>query len=109
MPRADLHVHSKFSDHPTEWFLQRLGAAESYTEPETVYAIACTQGMEFVTITDHNDMRGALYLKERYPDHVITGVESTVYFPEDGCKAHLLIYNLDDRQFERVQAKRKDI
>ena len=109
MPRADLHVHSKFSDHPTEWFLQRLGAAESYTEPESVYAIARTQGMEFVTITDHNDIRGALYLKDRYPDQVITGVESTVYFPEDGCKAHLLIYNLDDRQFDRVQTKRKNI
>jgi glycosyltransferase involved in cell wall biosynthesis len=109
MVRADLHVHSRYSDHPTEWFLQRLGASESYTEPEAVYGQALSEGMDFVTITDHNDIRGALELKERYPERVITGVESTVYFPEDGCKAHLLIYGLDAAQFERVQALRTDI
>lgn len=109
MARADLHVHSRYSDHPTEWFLQRLGASESYTEPETVYSQALAEGMDFVTITDHNDIRGALELKERYPEQVITGVESTVYFPGDGCKAHLLIYGLNAAQFERVQELRTDI
>ena len=51
MARADLHVHSRYSDHPTEWFLQRLGASESYTEPEAVYEQARAEGMDFVTIT----------------------------------------------------------
>jgi glycosyltransferase involved in cell wall biosynthesis len=32
MAKADLHLHSKYSNHPSEWFLQRLGASESYTE-----------------------------------------------------------------------------
>lgn len=109
MARADLHVHSRYSDHPTEWFLQRLGASESYTEPEAVYGQALAEGMDFVTITDHNDIRGALELKERYPERVITGVESTVYFPEDGCKVHLLIYGLTATQFGRVQELRPDI
>lgn len=29
MARADLHCHSVYSEHPSEWFLQRLGAAGS--------------------------------------------------------------------------------
>ncbi|SIQ60869.1 Predicted metal-dependent phosphoesterase TrpH, contains PHP domain [Alkalispirochaeta americana] len=109
MAKADLHVHSRYSDHPTEWFLQRLGASESYTEPETIYRRALAEGMDFVTITDHNDIRGARELQERYPKRVIPGVESTTYFPEDGCKAHLLIYGLDSSQFRKIQSLRKSI
>ncbi|HTU03872.1 MAG TPA: PHP domain-containing protein, partial [Candidatus Sulfotelmatobacter sp.] len=63
MRKADLHVHSRHSDHPSEWFLQRLGAAESYTDPETVYQAAIRQGMDFVTLTDHNCLAGALDLQ----------------------------------------------
>lgn len=36
MAKADHHVHSKFSNHPSEWFLQRIGASESYTDPEFI-------------------------------------------------------------------------
>ena len=50
MAQIDLHVHSKYSNHPSEWFLQRLGASESYTEPETIYKLARQRGMDFVTI-----------------------------------------------------------
>jgi hypothetical protein len=35
--KVDLHVHSKFSHHASEWFLKKLGAFESYAEPEEVY------------------------------------------------------------------------
>ena len=31
--KADLHVHSKYSDRPSEWILRRLGAPECYTPP----------------------------------------------------------------------------
>lgn len=26
MKKADLHCHSVYSEHPSEWFLQKLGA-----------------------------------------------------------------------------------
>ncbi|MBN2645421.1 MAG: hypothetical protein JXR59_08115 [Desulfuromonadaceae bacterium] len=29
MAKVDLHVHSKYFSRPSEWFLQRLGAAEA--------------------------------------------------------------------------------
>ena len=107
--KTDLHLHSKFSDRPSEWFLQRLGTSESYTEPDFVYDTAIQRGMDFVTITDHNKIDGAIYLKEKYPNKVFIGVEVTTYFPEDGCKIHLLIYGLDEIQFESVQHLRENI
>jgi glycosyltransferase involved in cell wall biosynthesis len=107
--KADLHVHSRYSEHPDEWFLQRLGAAESYTDPETVYRLAKEKGMDYVTITDHNRIQGALLLKERYPNEVIVGVESTAYFPEDKCKIHILLYGITPEHFEVVQKIRTDI
>jgi glycosyltransferase involved in cell wall biosynthesis len=109
MTKADLHTHSKYSNHPSEWFLQRLGASESYTEPELIYQLAKEKGMNFVTVTDHNRMEASLILKEKYPNECFTGVESTAYFPEDGCKVHVLIYGFDERQFEEIQYLRKNI
>jgi hypothetical protein len=107
--KADLHVHSCFSDHPSEWFLQRLGAGESYTKPEWIYRTAKEKGMDLVTITDHNSIEGALILKEKYPEDVITGVESTTYFPEDGCKIHVLIYGLTEEGFQDIERIRNNI
>jgi len=109
MAKVDMHVHSTYSARPSEWFLQRLGTRESYTEPETVYREALKQGMAFVTITDHNTIEGALLLKERYPERVFTGLEATTYFPDTGCKVHLLIYGLDETQFAMIDRLRSDI
>ena len=109
MKKADLHVHSKFSNHPSEWFLQRIGANECYTEPEFIYQGAKERGMDYITITDHNRIEGSLLLKEKYPSEVFTGVETTTYFPEDGCKIHVLIYGLNESQFEDIQRLRTNI
>ncbi|TWI73977.1 glycosyltransferase involved in cell wall biosynthesis [Desulfobotulus alkaliphilus] len=109
MARADLHVHSMYSERPANWFLQRIGASESYTRPESIYEQAMARGMDFVTVTDHNCMEAALILKEKYPAKAFTGVESTTYFPENGCKIHLLLYGLTESDFKDVQKARKDI
>lgn len=109
MAFADLHVHSKYSNHPSEWFLQRLGTSESYTDPDYIYSESKKRGMDFVTITDHNSIEGALYLVNTYPDDTFMGVESTAYFPEDGCKVHILIFDFTVKQFEQIQRLRRDI
>lgn len=109
MKKADLHAHTRFSAHPSEWFLKRLGTRESYTEPEELYNKAKESGMDYVAVTDHNNIDGALELKQNHPDDVITGVESTVYFPEDKCKIHLLFYGINERQFSEIDALRENI
>lgn len=109
MTKTDLHVHSKYSNHPSEWFLKRIGASESYTEPDFIYEKAKANGMNYVTITDHNNISGSIYLKQKYPHDVFTGVESTAYFPEDGTKIHILIYDISEKQFEIIEKIRKNI
>ncbi len=109
MAKADLHLHSKYSNHPSEWFLQRLGASESYTEPEYIYKTSIEKGMTFVTVTDHNKIDASLSLKELYPERAFTGVEVTTYFPENQCKIHVLVYGLNEKQFDEIQSIRKDI
>jgi hypothetical protein len=107
--KADLHVHSKYSEHPNDWFLKRLGAAESYTEPELIYQTAKENGMTYVTLTDHNRIDGALLLKQKHPDDVFVSVEATTYFPEDECKIHVLIYGITEKQFDEIQRLRTSI
>jgi len=43
--RVDLHVHSKYSTRPPQWFLQKIGCPESFTEPLHLYKIAKQRGM----------------------------------------------------------------
>jgi len=109
MAQVDLHCHSKYSKHPSEWFLQRIGAAESYTEPDFIYKTAKSRGMDFVTVTDHNNMEAAWLLHQKYPEDTFTGTEFTVYFPEDGCKIHILVYGLTPEQFSHIQKIRRNI
>lgn len=109
MAKVDLHVHSSYSERPSEWFLQRLGTKESYIDPDDVYKNAKASGMDFVTITDHNTIEGAIRLKQKHFDDVIIGLEATSYFPEDGTKIHILIWGLTEVQFRIIDKVRIDI
>lgn len=109
MIKADLHVHSKHSQHPSEWFLQKIGTRESYTEVEDVYQVAKARGMDYVTLTDHNTIGGALELVKRHPHDCFVSAEITTYFPEDGCKVHVLVYDITPQQFTSIDACRRDI
>jgi len=109
MVRADLHVHSCHSRHASEWFLQRIGAQESYTEVETVYRNAKQRGANFITLTDHNSIDGALELTARHPEDCFVSTEATAYFPEDGCKVHVLCYGITPAQFAAIQKTRENI
>ncbi len=109
MTTADLHVHSTYSKHPSEWFLQRIGTQESYTAIEDVYRIAKKRGMNYVTLTDHNTIDGALRLKELHPEDSFVSTEITTYFPENGCKVHVLAYDITEDQFAGISQVRTNI
>jgi glycosyltransferase involved in cell wall biosynthesis len=106
MLRVDLQLHSRYSDRPTEWILRRLGMPQSYSEPEKLYRKLDAAGMTFKTITDHNRLEGGKAIAH-YPD-VFLSEEVTTYFA-DGCKIHLLIWNLSEAQHEEIQRLRPNI
>jgi glycosyltransferase involved in cell wall biosynthesis len=105
--RADIHVHSKYSSRPSEWFLRRIGAPESFVEPLALYETARARGMDYVTISDHNRIEGALEIA--HLPGTFLSCEITTYFPENGCKIHCLAAGFDERQFERISELRSDI
>ncbi|ACN13304.1 putative glycosyl transferase, group 1 family protein [Desulforapulum autotrophicum HRM2] len=106
---ADLHVHSMASKRPSEWFLKKVGARESYTDVEAIYQKAKDQGMTFVTVSDHNTIEGGLNLVKAHPDDTFLSVEVTAYFPEDNCKIHILVFDLTRDQFKAIDGIRNNI
>jgi hypothetical protein len=105
--QADLHVHSRHSTRPSQWFLQKIGCPESFTEPLHLYHIARRRGMTLVTITDHNKIDGALEIAH-LPGAFISE-EVTSYFPEDGCKVHVLAYRITEAQHADIQKLRASV
>lgn len=105
--KVDLHVHSKYSDRPSEWILRRIGAPESFVNPLDIYRRAKERGMQFVTISDHNRIEGALDIAH-LPGTFISS-EITTYFPEDGCKIHCLVTGVTEQQFNTIQELRENI
>jgi glycosyltransferase involved in cell wall biosynthesis len=94
--RVDLHIHSRYSVRPATWFLQKIGSPESYADPNEVYALAKAHGMDFVTITDHDSIEGALVIAHH--EDAFVSEEITTTFPEDRCKVHILMWDITEEQ-----------
>ena len=105
--KADLHVHSRHSTRPSQWFLQKIGCPESFTDPLQLYHIARRRGMDLVTITDHNKIDGALEIA--HLPGAFVSEEITAYFPEDGCKVHVLAYCISEAQHAEIQKIRENV
>ncbi len=105
--KADLHVHSKYSDQPTNWLLKKFGCSECFTDPEQIYQAAKKKGMNCFTITDHNDIRGCLEIL-KYP-YTFISCEITSFFPEEDCKLHILTYNISEHQYYEMMKLRYNV
>jgi hypothetical protein len=105
--RADLHVHSKASNRPTEWLLRQFGAPESFTEPREVYRLCRERGMDFVTLSDHDTIAGALEIA--HLPGTFLSEEVTVEFPEDGCEIHCLAIGITEAQHRDIQELRRNV
>ncbi|MEO8274793.1 MAG: glycosyltransferase [Thermoanaerobaculia bacterium] len=105
--RCDIHVHSKHSDRPSEWYLDRIGAPESFTEPLEIYRIARATGMDFVTVSDHDSIARALEIAH-LPGTFLAS-EETVTFPEDGCDVHILVLGLSEEQHRELQRLKRNL
>lgn len=105
--KADLHVHSSYSNKPTYWAMRKFNCPESYTAPRQLYQTALARGMDFVTITDHNSIGGALEIAH-LPNTFISS-EITAHFPENGCKVHIVVLQISEAQFGEIMALRKNV
>ena len=105
--KTDMHVHSRYSRHPSAWVLQKMGCAESYTDPKYLYQSLKNRGMDLVTITDHDTIDGNLEIAH-LPDTFISE-EVTASFPGDGCKVHVLTYDINEKQHGDISRLRENI
>jgi glycosyltransferase involved in cell wall biosynthesis len=105
--KADLHVHSCHSNKPTYWAMRKFSVPESYTSPAYLYRVARERGMNFVTITDHNSISGALEIA--HLENSFISSEITAHFPENGCKVHVVVLHISEIQFHSIMLLRKNV
>lgn len=105
--KADLHLHSSHSNKPTYWAMRKFNCPESYTSPRHLHQAALARGMDYVTITDHNSISGALEIAH-LPNTFIS-CEITTHFPENGCKIHVVALHITEVQFSEIMALRKNV
>ena len=104
--RLDTHVHT-FHSGAASVFPFNHFMRESYNTPESVYATARRRGMDLVTVTDHDEISGALALGDR-PD-VIVGCEVTAEFPDADLCVHLNVLDITTAQHGEIQRLRSDV
>jgi glycosyltransferase involved in cell wall biosynthesis/predicted metal-dependent phosphoesterase TrpH len=105
--RVDLHCHSTASAVAKMGVQTALGLPECATPPEEVYALAKRRGMDFVTITDHDTIAGAMAIADR-PD-VFISEELTVAFRGEPQQVHVLCLGITPDDHEWLQAHRDDV
>jgi len=105
--RADLHVHSRLSRQSAEWFRRKIDCPECSTPPEAVYRLARQRGMDFVTITDHDSIDGALEIA--HLPGAFLSEEVTACFPEDGVKVHVVALNTAPANHQPLQERRGNL
>lgn len=105
--RADLHCHSTASVVAKLGVQDALGLPECATPPEEVYELAKRRGMDFVTITDHDTIAGALEIADR-PD-VFVSEELTAGFRDEPQRVHVLCLGIDPDDHDWLQGHAADV
>jgi len=105
--RADLHVHSRYSDTSGNAGVRALRSAESFTEPLDLYHAQRARGMDFVTITDHNTLAGSLAIA--HLPGTFLSAEFDTWFPENGARVHVVALGLDEVTFAAASKARASV
>ncbi len=109
LKRADLHAHTYFS----QWkHLKLIKPRDSYSEPEAVYRRCRELGLDYVVITDHDTIEGALYLLSKRPElepEIIVGEEVETYFPDTGQWVHVNVFDIDERIHDEITRLKPNI
>lgn len=105
--RVDMHCHSTASQVSKLGVQRALGLPECATPPQEVYELAKRRGMDFVTITDHDTIAGAMEIADR-PD-VFVSEELTASFKGEPQQVHVLCYGIAPEDHEWLQAHSHDV
>jgi predicted metal-dependent phosphoesterase TrpH len=105
--RVDMHCHSVASRLTKPEVRKALLLGECATEPEALYELAKRRGMDFVTITDHDTIDGALRIAD-LPD-VFVSEELTARFKDEPREVHVLCYGIDPDDHARLQERAADL
>ena len=106
--RVDLHCHSTASAVSKLGVQRALGLPECATPPEEVYELAKRRGMDFVTITDHDTIDGALELAAKYDDAFVSE-ELTAWFRGEPQAVHILCWGITPDDHQRLQYLARDV
>src|SRR6184192_2825245 len=107
MSRCDLHIHSRHSARSEEWLFRRFDFPDSYSDPKQLYEQLLNRGMDYVTITDHDAIDGCLEIA--HLPRTFISEQVTTYFPQDGCKLHILVWGVSERQHCDIESVRDNI
>ncbi|HEY7961887.1 MAG TPA: glycosyltransferase [Solirubrobacteraceae bacterium] len=105
--RVDLHCHSTASQVSRLGVQRAVGLPECATPPHEVYELAKRRGMDFVTITDHDTIDGALQIAEHAD--VFVSEELTAWFRGEPQAVHVLCYDITAGDHEWLQAHAGDV
>src|SRR5216117_3751450 len=107
MSKCDLHIHSRHSARSEEWLFRRFDFPDSYSDPKQLYEQLCKRGMDYVTITDHDSIDGCLEIA--HLPRTFIGEQVTTYFPQDGCKLHILVWGISEQQHRDIESVRENL
>ncbi len=102
-----MHVHSTASELSRLGVQRSLNLPECATEPVEVYELAKAQGMDFVTITDHDTIDGALQIA--HLNDTFVSEELTAFFRNEPQAVHVLCYGITPSDHEWLQAHSYDL
>jgi glycosyltransferase involved in cell wall biosynthesis/predicted metal-dependent phosphoesterase TrpH len=106
--RVDMHCHSTASQISKLGVQRAAGLPECATPPEEVYALAKRRGMDFVTITDHDTIDGALQISDR-PDVFVSEELTASFRGEPTMQVHVLCYDITPEDHEWLQGNAHDV
>src|SRR6187399_2748162 len=107
MSRCDLHIHSRHSARSEEWLFRRFDFPDSYSDPKQLYEQLRKRGMDYVTITDHDSIDGCLKIADL--PRTFISEQVTTFFPQDGCKLHILVWGISEQQHRDIESVRENI
>src|SRR5258708_18962076 len=104
---ANLLGQGKAAQARPEGVRRQLGGREGFPGPGEVCRLCRERGMDFVTLSDHDTIAGALEIA--HLPGTFLSEEVTVEFPEDGCEIHCLAIGITEAQHRDIQRLRKNV